>query len=452
MDIKRNVQFQLRGYRGKQVKYQIRMRVTYSGMRFEYATQSILLSKDAWDEEAQRVKVGFLGAKNESAGKINGRINLFRNAIDECFKYFEVNKIIPSVDELKKRFEDTINPTSDVQNHSIEDKEGKVAKKTFWSIYEEFMTECSQKNDWTLATTQKFNALKHDLTLFNKNVDFDFLTESGLTKFLIYLREEKKVVPPKSMRKEDGTTPGERFGILNSTIDKKFVFLSWFLNWATKKCYNTNMAFREFKPALKTAAKPVIYLTEEEMVKIRDLELKPNQQYLDRVRDVFRFCCFTGIRYSDANNLRRSNIKDDHIEIITIKTTDTLNIPLSKSAKAILDKYAAVPFENDKALPVITNQKMNLYLKELCKLAGVDTPCTITIIKGNKREDIVKPKHELVGTHTGRRTFVTLALSKGVSAEVVMKITGHKSYNTMKPYIAIAKEAKQKAVDALADL
>ena len=82
-------------------------------------------------------------------------------------------------------------------------------------------------------------------------------------------------------------------------------------------------------------------------------------QALERVRDVFLFQCFTGLGYSDVFNLRRSDIKGDYMEVTTVKTSDSLIIELNDHSRAILEKYKDVEFENDKALPVITNQKMN---------------------------------------------------------------------------------------------
>ena len=102
--------------------------------------------------------------------------------------------------------------------------------------------------------------------------------------------------------------------------EKKLRFLRRFLNWATEKGYNTNMAYKSFKPTLKTTQKKVIYLTKEEMVRVRNLQLSGSQAYLDPIRDVFLFCCFSGLRHSDANNLRRSDIKSGHIEVTTVKT------------------------------------------------------------------------------------------------------------------------------------
>jgi hypothetical protein len=108
------------------------------------------------------------------------------------------------------------------------------------------------------------------------------------------------------------------------------------------------------------------------MARVRNLQLSESQAYLDPIRDVFLFCCFSGLRHSDANNLRRSDIKGDHIEVTTVKTADSISIELNDVTKAILEKYKDAPFNDNKALPNYTNQAMNRDVKELCKLAGIN--------------------------------------------------------------------------------
>ena len=145
----------------------------------------------------------------------------------------------------------------------------------------------------------------------------------------------------------------------NSTIGKQMGFLKWFLRWSFKKDYHQNIAYDTFKPKLKTTPKKVIFLTWEELNRLKDYQIPKDKQYLERVRDVFLFCCFTSLRYSDVRNLKRSDVKSDHIEVTTVKTADSLSIELNKYSKAILEKYKDIHFENHMALPVISNQKMN---------------------------------------------------------------------------------------------
>lgn len=235
----------------------------------------------------------------------------------------------------------------------------------------------------------------------------------------------------------------------NSTIENQLDFLKAFLQWGYqhKNRYLTNNDFETFKPKLKKTQKKVIFLTWDELTKLKETEIPETKKYLERVRDVFLFQCFTGLRYSDVYNLKHSDIKEGYIEITTIKTTDSLTIELNKHSKAILDKYKHIPLEQNKALPVISNQKMNDYLKELAELAELNELVSETYFIGNKRFDDVKPKYALIGTHCGRRTFVCNALALGIPAQVVMKWTGHNDYKSMKPYIDVADKVKAEAMD-----
>lgn len=134
------------------------------------------------------------------------------------------------------------------------------------------------------------------------------------------------------------------------------------------------------------------------------------------------------------------------MEITTMKTADSLSIELNAQTKAILEKYADIQFKNDRVLPIITNQKFNTYLKELAQIARIDEPVRETYYKGNERIDIVTPKYALLGSHTGRRTFICNALALGIPPQVVMKWTGHSDYKAMKPYIDIADNIKAAAM------
>ena len=165
------------------------------------------------------------------------------------------------------------------------------------------------------------------------------------------------------------------------------------------------------------------------------------------MRDVFLFCCYSSLRYSDVFNLKHSNIKKDHIEITTVKTADSLIIDLNDYTRAIIKKYKDAHFENDKVLPVISNQKMNDYIKDLAELAGINEPVHETYYKGNERIETVTPKYALLGTHAGRRTFICFALSLGIPVQVIMKWTGHSDYKAMKPYIDIEDSIKASSMN-----
>lgn len=146
------------------------------------------------------------------------------------------------------------------------------------------------------------------------------------------------------------------------------------------------------------------------------------------------------------DDIRESFDKNLWIMTKREKTNVDVNVPLLDIPKQILIKYHNL-IPNNKALPVISNQKMNDYLKELAKLVGIDEPIRETFYKGNKRIDTIMPKYAVLGTHAGRRTFICNALALGIPAQVVMKWTGHSDYKAMKPYIDIADDIKANAMD-----
>ena len=426
MNIKRNIIFALERRKKGGVpiveNVPIRMRVNFASQRIEFTT-GYRIDVAKWDGDKQRVKNGCTNKLKQAASEINAALLGYYTELQEIFKRFEVAEIMPSPAEVKETFNN---------RHGQNEKTGLASADTsnepsnFYEAFDDFVRVCGRQNDWTHSTFEKFAAVKNHLKNFRSELSFDFFDEEGLTEYVQYLREVRE------MR--------------NSTIGKQLSFLKWFLRWSFKQGMHSNNAYDTFKPKLKDTQKKIIFLTWEELNRLREFKIPPTKQALERVRDVFLFQCFTGLRYSDVFNLRRSDIKGDHIEVTTVKTSDSLIIELNDHSKAILEKYKDVEFENDKALPVITNQKMNDYLKELAELAEINEPVRQTYYKGNERIDEVTPKYALLGTHAGRRTFICNALALGIPPQVVMKWTGHSDYKAMKPYIDIADDIKANAM------
>jgi len=422
MNIKRNIIFTLESRKKDGVliveNVPIRMRVNFASKRIEFTT-GYRIDAAKWDADKQSVKNGCSNKLKQSASEINASLLGYYTEIQDIFKKFEVEEIMPTPEQIKEAFNELHKPIEEVNPR-------KSTPNAFYKVFDEFVRDCGRQNDWTDSTYEKFAAVKNHLINFRNELTFDFFDEKGLNDYVTYLRDVKE------MR--------------NSTIGKQLSFLKWFLRWAFKKGLHQNNAYDSYKPKLKSTQKKIIFLTWEELNKLRKFEIPAAKQALDRVRDVFLFQCFTGLRYSDVFNLRRSDIKGDHIEVTTVKTSDSLIIELNNHSKAILDKYKDVAFEDDKVLPVITNQKMNDYLKELAELAGIDEPVRQTYYRGNERIDEVTPKYALLGTHAGRRTFICNALALGIPPQVVMKWTGHSDYKAMKPYIDIADDIKANAM------
>ena len=424
MNIKRNIIFTLESRKKDGVliteNVPIRMRVNFASKRIEFTT-GYRIDATKWDADKQRVKNGCSNKLKQSASEINASLLEYYTEIQSIFKRFEVEDVMPTPEQIKEAFNALHKPVSE------EPKPKKEALPCdFFQVFDDFVEDCGRQSNWMDSTFEKFAAVKNHLTNFREGLTFEFFDERGLNDYVGYLRDVKE------MR--------------NTTIGKQLSFLKWFLRWAFKKGVHQNNAYDSYKPKLKSTQKKIIFLTWDELNRFREFKIPSNKQALERVRDVFLFQCFTGLRYSDVFNLRRSDIKGDHIEVTTVKTSDSLIIELNNHSKAILDKYKDVAFEDDKVLPVITNQKMNDYLKELAELVGIDEPVRQTYYRGNERIDEVTPKYALLGTHAGRRTFICNALALGIPPQVVMKWTGHSDYKAMKPYIDIADDIKANAM------
>ena len=439
--------FKLRAYGRKTTSYQIRMRVTFGGQRVDELSGWNLGSPEYWDEAAQLVQPGYVALDGTSAATINRDLVKMREVMESVLRYYEAIEVMPSTKDVHARFKEKMGQGPNTKKNSGKKEDKTVARATpktgLFDVYDEFCRECGEKNAWTPATFQKMDALKTDLLTFRKRLRLADLSESTLTEFVGYLRDSKKLKTPRKKlgtRKEYDTD--DVTGLRNTTIEKKLGYLRWFLNWAERKGYNPNPAYKTFRPTLKRTQKKVLFLTKEELSKIRSLPLSDKDAYLDPVRDVFLFCCFSGLRHSDVSNLRRNDIKEDHIEVTTVKTADSIAIELNDLTRSILDKYRDIPFPGNRALPFYTNQAMNRDIKEICRLAGIDEGIRITTYKGTVRTDEIRPKWELMGTHTGRRTFIVNALSLGIPPNVVMKWTGHSDYKSMKPYIDIVDTIK----------
>ncbi|MFD1257747.1 site-specific integrase [Mucilaginibacter terrae] len=175
--------------------------------------------------------------------------------------------------------------------------------------------------------------------------------------------------------------------------------------------------FANFKLTKKTVER--VALTEAELLRI--IERKFISERLDIVRDVFVFSCYTDLAYADVTNLRRSDIKKgvDNKEWIFIKrqkTNSPSSLPLLAQARQIISSYREHPkcAASGMVLPVLTNQKMNAYLKEIADLCEVKTELTF---------------------HIARHTFATtVTLNNGVPIESVSKMLGHASIKQTQHY------------------
>ena len=222
-----------------------------------------------------------------------------------------------------------------------------------------------------------------------------------------------------------------------STLQRKVGDFRRIITWCQKHGYYNGDAL-DYEPTVIGASNvnEPFYLTVDEVRSIEQHKWTASQQALERVADCFVFCCYTGLRHSDLKQLEPFMIYDDGIHLTTEKTHVPVSIPLNDHSRRILQKY-------DYKLPVISNQKGNDAIKVVARICGIDAPYTETYFKGGTRHTHTAPKHEVITWHDSRRTFVTLAATLGIDANVIIKFTGHASTQQLRPYLAIAEKLKQ---------
>lgn len=222
-----------------------------------------------------------------------------------------------------------------------------------------------------------------------------------------------------------------------NTIGKQIAVLKMFLNAATDLGLKVNPDFKSTRFKIITEDSENIYLNERELQQLFELDLSQNKR-LEKVRDLFLVGAYTGCRFSDIASITKENVKGNIIEIEQIKTGKKVAIPFHPIVKAIWDKYGG-------ELPrSISNQKFNNYIKEVCRLAGLNEPTSKSITKGGIKITRKFEKWELTSSHTARRSFATNLYKSGFPAISIMAITGHKTNASFLKYLKITPDEHAK--------
>lgn len=176
-----------------------------------------------------------------------------------------------------------------------------------------------------------------------------------------------------------------------------------------------------------------VYLNETELQQLKDCDFS-TAPHLDRVRDWFLLLAWTGSRFSDLEKIDKANIRNGMITFRQQKTNTSVTIPLHPVVISVLEKY------NYQMPEVISNQKFNDYIKEVCQTAKIDTLESFTRTVGGKLITETKPKYELVSSHTGRRSFCTNMYLRGLDTMMIRSISGHKTEKSFLKYIKVSQQ------------
>ena len=386
-------------------KSQCPIMLTYQkrGEKFRYYTKLKTL-KVSWN--GHRVKPNYTGYS-----EINSILDDIENTLKEIEREAVFNKKEYTVDIIKRKFFLKFGGLNNTNE--------------FFTIYDKFISDSRNTKAYTTVRgygDNKSRLLKFakakNITVSFENIDFNFYE-----RFVDYLIKDVKS--------------------LNNTVGRHVKILKAFLNYAIDHEYTfKNYNLKKFKVFNEDSDS--IYLTEKELMTIYRKNDLPER--LLNVKDVFCFSCFTGLRFSDVCKIDSTHIKGEYLELKTEKTKDSLRIPLNIFAKEIINRYKGKLY--GKALPTgITNQKTNAYLKEIAEVSKLEEIISFEKFSGSKKIITTNKKYELISFHTARRTFITLALEKGIRAEVVMKMTGHRNYKTFMKYVKITDKTMEQEMN-----
>lgn len=381
-------------YENKQGKSPLMIRIFLNGEMLNVGSSGIYIDKKLWNNSTNRVK----GRGSESLN-LNAQLDNISNSLQMIFKKHEFDEDL-TLDKIK----------------SIFLGKNKV-KTTFVEFYDKYLEDIKAQvgAGKSIALYHKYSAARSHFVNFlhakygRKDLMPGELTHLIIHDFEIYL---KTVVSLKS-----------------NSATKTLKFFKTVVIFAQKCGVMTHDPFLNHHFHLEPVDRG--FLTDEEIQRImqKDFEIPR----LEMVRDVFIFSCFCGLVYIDVAHLTQENIitldNRPWIIINRQKTNVQSNIPLLEIPQMILDKYKGKTKDN-RLLPVLSNQKINAYLKEIADLCGI-----------KKR----------LSYHLARHTFATMLLSKGVPIESVSKMLGHTNIKTTQIYARITNKKIEQDMMQVAD-
>ena len=390
--------------------------IIYAGYKFGkdqliYST-GLKVMPDYWNFKNTRVK-HVLSNPHPNRDLINKKLDNIENFINYTAQRFQLNEPPTELTKniLKAELDNYLNPTKEV-------------KITFFDFIKTFIDDCKTGKKLNDGMKMAERTIKNYGTGFSGLKEYEAYTGEGITfenlnrkfwqEYIHYLTMVKKY----------------KINTIGSYQKYLIVFL--------RECKKAKLW--EDKDNLLDDAKiltenPVdVYLNKNEIAKIEKLDLSANPR-LDKVRDLFLIGLNTGFRVSDWYQVTLENIKvtdkeNAYIEITQTKTKTTATTPLRPIVKDIISKY-------NNELPIISEQKINAYLKELCMMAGINQKVkTTSTIEGGQQIEFFE-KWEQVTTHTARRSFATNMFRDGVAPTIIMKATGHGTEKNFRKYLKL---------------
>jgi integrase len=381
----------------------IYLQFKYKGNRLVFSFgQSV--DPNNWNANKQRVK----NNKQTTADGDHNLNDLLHNLKEVCEKAYkdELKTGIPTPKKLREYLIRFMN-----QNSDQEKKEG----PDLFELLERFIAGEIRRKGKVMApgTTHNYHSLKLHLRAFETEkrykINFDTINLDFFDRYVSFL--EKKDPP-----------------LAINSISKSIRLLKSVMNKAVSLGYTRNVDFRHEDFNVSEEETDAVYLSDSEIVKLYRHDFSENKK-LDRERDRLVYGCFVGLRFSDYSVVKPENIVsiegETFIKMIAKKTGELVIIPCNPIVLEIFKKYGGPP-------PIVSNQKFNIWVKDVCKDAGL-------IEKGRLATSPEKPLYECVSSHTCRRSFATNLYLDNFPVIDIMKITGHKTEKAFMKYIRVSK-------------
>ncbi len=225
-------------------------------------------------------------------------------------------------------------------------------------------------------------------------------------------------------------------GYSNNTIGRHIKHLKSLMRSARDEGLHNNQEIERKKFRVLRERVQNIYLSEAELRAMFKLDLSGNRAY-ELARDVFLIGCYTAQRFGDYSRIKPENIKtmggNKVLDLTQQKTGERVIIPIDPTLDHLLQKY-------NYHVPKIWEQKLNLHIKEVGRLAGITEHMQLEKIQGGMKVQTSVAKCDLIKTHTARRSACTNMYLAGIPTIDIMKFSGHKTEKEFLTYIAVDKE------------
>ena len=402
------VSYSLRDPASPETSVQLRLTIPKTGHRFKYGT-GLTVKVRHWDAEKQRLTPSrhYPGASAVNQlldGVTTVCLTTYRRAVDTGGQSL-------TADRLRAELNAYLGKAGGAQGPG-------TVPYTFYDYATYYFARQVERGKLKASSHRTHLSVLSQLQQWRPNLTFDCITLDFHGELLGWLYGAPKF--------SSGSTAGKYVKVIKTI-----------LRAATEDGVNSNLAYQHSDFSKPASSADHLYLDPAQLAELYRLDLADAPR-LDRVRDQFLVGCWTGLRFSDFTEITPANVSTlrtatgtptDVLRITTRKTCRTVTIPLHPTVKAILAKY-------DGQLPrQISNQKFNVYLREVGERAGFTKTEAVARNRGGR--DVIRQRRlcDMLTSHAARRSFATNMYNEGLPVASIRAVTGHTTDKSFYTYM-----------------